>query len=314
MHAPGVGAEPHNVRVLLAVLAATSTAVASTPARSKKVALLADGLRQAAPDEVAAPSPSCPVSCCSAGPASAGPRCATCRPPADEPTLTVGEVDAAFADDRRAVRGGVAGPRVASCVDRAVRPARPSRSSGSCAAWSAGELRQGALGVAGDGRGGRRRRPARRRTCGRGDAARRGRARSRRPRSPTARPGWRGSGCEVGRPVQPMLAQTATVVAAALGRIGEAAVEWKLDGVRVQMHRWGDAAADVRVFTRTLDDITGRMPELVEAALRAARSARSCWTGRRSRCVPTGGRGRSSRPAAGSARASTSSGRERRLR
>jgi DNA ligase-1 len=72
---------------------------------------------------------------------------------------------------------------------------------------------------------------------------------------------------EVGRPVQPMLAQTAPSVPAALDRTGEAAVEWKIDGVRVQIHRRGPQAADVRVFTRTLDDITARVPELVEAAL-----------------------------------------------
>ena len=50
----------------------------------------------------------------------------------------------------------------------------------------------------------------------------------------------------------------------ALGRLGEAAVEWKLDGVRVQVHRSG---SDVTVCTRSLDDITDRVPEVVEAAL-----------------------------------------------
>lgn len=68
---------------------------------------------------------------------------------------------------------------------------------------------------------------------------------------------------EVGRPVSPMLAQSATSVSAALARIGgPAAVEWKLDGVRVQAHRSGGT---VTVFTRTLDDITAQVPELVEA-------------------------------------------------
>ena len=43
---------------------------------------------------------------------------------------------------------------------------------------------------------------------------------------------------------------------------GEAAIEWKLDGVRIQVHRDGD---DVAVFTRTLDPVTERMPEIVEA-------------------------------------------------
>jgi DNA ligase-1 len=66
---------------------------------------------------------------------------------------------------------------------------------------------------------------------------------------------------QVGRPVQPMLAQSAPDIAAAIERLGEAALEWKLDGIRVQVHRDG---ADVRVWTRTLDDITDRVPEVVE--------------------------------------------------
>jgi DNA ligase-1 len=69
---------------------------------------------------------------------------------------------------------------------------------------------------------------------------------------------------EVGRPLSPMLAATAPDVAAALERTGPAAVEFKLDGARVQVHRDGD---EVAVFTRTLDDVTGRVPEAVAAAL-----------------------------------------------
>ncbi|AUG75916.1 ATP-dependent DNA ligase [Kitasatospora sp. MMS16-BH015] len=70
-------------------------------------------------------------------------------------------------------------------------------------------------------------------------------------------------GLELGRPVRPMLAASAAEVAAALERTGRAAVEWKLDGIRVQVHRDGDR---VRVFTRSLDEITDRVPEVVEAA------------------------------------------------
>ncbi|MFF3667657.1 ATP-dependent DNA ligase [Microtetraspora malaysiensis] len=71
---------------------------------------------------------------------------------------------------------------------------------------------------------------------------------------------------EVGRPVSPMLAQSAPSVSAALEKIGgSAALEWKLDGVRVQAHRSGD---QVGVFTRTLEEITAQVPELVEALLR----------------------------------------------
>ncbi|MGD1254342.1 ATP-dependent DNA ligase [Mycobacterium seoulense] len=69
----------------------------------------------------------------------------------------------------------------------------------------------------------------------------------------------------VGRPVGPMLAQTATGVADALERHGGATIfEAKLDGARVQIHRAGD---EVTVYTRSLDDVTARLPEVVEATL-----------------------------------------------
>ncbi|GAA1117793.1 ATP-dependent DNA ligase [Kitasatospora arboriphila] len=71
-------------------------------------------------------------------------------------------------------------------------------------------------------------------------------------------------GLEVGRPVRPMLASSAPGVAEALAKVSPAALEWKLDGIRVQVHRSG---GEVGVFTRSLDDITARVPELVEAAL-----------------------------------------------
>jgi DNA ligase-1 len=71
-----------------------------------------------------------------------------------------------------------------------------------------------------------------------------------------------GFGLQVGRPLSPMLAQSAADLPAALERTGPAAVEWKLDGVRIQVHRDGD---DVAVFTRTLDEVTDRLPEVVDA-------------------------------------------------
>lgn len=71
-------------------------------------------------------------------------------------------------------------------------------------------------------------------------------------------------GLEVGRPVMPMLASPATDVADALGTgPAPAAVEAKLDGVRIQLHRRGD---DVAVFTRNLNDVTARLPEVVALA------------------------------------------------
>jgi ATP-dependent DNA ligase I len=66
-------------------------------------------------------------------------------------------------------------------------------------------------------------------------------------------------------PVRPMLAHSADDVRAAFERIQPAAVEWKLDGARIQVHRLGD---EVRVYTRNLADVTGRAPEIVEAILR----------------------------------------------
>src|SRR5579883_159951 len=71
-------------------------------------------------------------------------------------------------------------------------------------------------------------------------------------------------GLTVGRPLLPMLASPASSIEEAFGGLGEAAVEWKLDGIRIQVHR---AANDVAVFTRTLDDITSRLPEIVDMAL-----------------------------------------------
>ncbi|MCL4111914.1 UNVERIFIED_CONTAM: hypothetical protein GTU68_043024 [Idotea baltica] len=69
-------------------------------------------------------------------------------------------------------------------------------------------------------------------------------------------------GLELFTAVQPMLAQTAENVPAALIKTGEAAVEWKVDGARVQVHRRGD---ELRVFTRNLRDITSSAPEVIRA-------------------------------------------------
>ncbi len=68
---------------------------------------------------------------------------------------------------------------------------------------------------------------------------------------------------EIFRPLLPMLAQPADDAADALARLGEAAFEYKLDGARVQVHKRGD---EVRVYSRGLNEVTGSVPELVEAA------------------------------------------------
>ena len=62
------------------------------------------------------------------------------------------------------------------------------------------------------------------------------------------------------QPVLPMLAQPAEDARAAIGALGEALVEWKLDGARMQVHKNGD---EVRIYTRNLNEVTGRVPEIV---------------------------------------------------
>lgn len=69
---------------------------------------------------------------------------------------------------------------------------------------------------------------------------------------------------EMFSPVSPMLAQTAADVAEALEEIhGEVAFEWKMDGARIQIHKLGD---EVRIYTRSLNEISATIPEIVELA------------------------------------------------
>ena len=66
---------------------------------------------------------------------------------------------------------------------------------------------------------------------------------------------------ELFRPIKPMLAKTAADVEEALAELGPASFEYKLDGVRIQVHKKGD---QVRIYSRTLNDITGELPTVVE--------------------------------------------------
>ncbi|WP_168582701.1 ATP-dependent DNA ligase [Gephyromycinifex aptenodytis] len=68
---------------------------------------------------------------------------------------------------------------------------------------------------------------------------------------------------EVGRPLRPMLASSAADIPAAMAETGEVGLEYKIDGIRLQIHIQDGAVA---LFTRTLEDVTARMPEIVEAA------------------------------------------------
>jgi DNA ligase-1 len=86
--------------------------------------------------------------------------------------------------------------------------------------------------------------------------------RSKRPEASGASTALRSFTLRVGRPLRPMLAAAAPSIEAAMEKVSPAGVEWKIDGIRVQVHK---DAERVSVFTRTLDDITARVPEIIEA-------------------------------------------------
>jgi DNA ligase-1 len=73
-------------------------------------------------------------------------------------------------------------------------------------------------------------------------------------------PGVRAVGFELFRPILPMLASPAASVAEAVADFQRSSVEWKLDGIRIQIHRRGD---EVRIYTRNLNDITATLPGIV---------------------------------------------------
>ena len=74
--------------------------------------------------------------------------------------------------------------------------------------------------------------------------------------------GLRGVGFEIFRPILPMLASTAASVPEAVGSFDLSSVEWKLDGIRIQIHRRDE---EIRVYTRNLNDITHTLPGIVAA-------------------------------------------------
>ena len=75
------------------------------------------------------------------------------------------------------------------------------------------------------------------------------------------RAGLDAIGLELHRPIQPMLASTAGSVDEAITDLGAASVEWKLDGIRIQIHRTGPV---VRAWTRNLNEITDSVPGVLD--------------------------------------------------
>ena len=247
----------------LADVAAVSADVGATSSRLAKAARLADLLRAADPDDVAVVvawlSGELPQRQIGVGWAALR----SLPAPAPRTALTVARVDAAFTEI-----GALAG-----AGSQARRGAALAELFGVATADEqlflrrllGGELRQGALlGVMSDA-------IARAADVPAADVRRAAMLRGDLPAVAAAALGGgtdalAGFRLQVGRPVGPMLAQTAASVGDALTRIaGPTAFEAKLDGARVQVHRDG---ADVSVWTRSLDDVTARVPEVV-AAVRA---------------------------------------------
>jgi DNA ligase 1 len=247
--------------VLLDEVAVTSAAVAASSARLAKVERLAACLRRLEPGEV---HPAVAFLSGELRQRQIGVGWAAVRDapdPAAAPTLTVAEVDAAFERIGRLAGPGSQAERrrlVGELFGRATVAEQRF-----LVGLLSGELRQGALeGVMVE---------AIAKAAGVAGAEVRRALMLRGALGPVAEaalargvPGLREFHLQVGRPLQPMLASTAPSIEAAIERVGEAAVEWKLDGVRIQLHKDGD---EVRVFTRTLDDVTARVPEVVEIAM-----------------------------------------------
>jgi DNA ligase 1 len=241
--------------VLLADLVRTSDEVGSTRSRSAKVAALAAFLRRLAPGEV---EPAVAVLAGRPRQGKIGIGWATLRaidpPPAAEPSIEVLELDRAVtALQALTGPGSVTGRRelLTTLFERATAP-----EADFVRRLLIGDLRQGALeGVMTDAVAKASGVPlavVRRAVMLAGDL----------PQAAAlalveGEAGLAGVRLEVLRPVLPMLASTSDDVAAAMSAVGAAAIEWKLDGARVQAHRRGD---EVRLFTRNLNDVTERLP------------------------------------------------------
>ena len=246
--------------MLLSDLVAASNRAAETSSRNAKIALLADALRAAAPAEahIAAAFLTGELLQGRIGAGPAAVRSALQTAPADESALTLTAVDEAFANI--ATFNGAGSTRArGDALSELFRRATADEQN-FLARLIYGELRQGALeGVltdalaraadlplaevrralqlAGD-------LPAVARTAFTGGLA-----------------ALRSFSIQLFRPIQPMLAQPAEDVDDAMQRIERAALDYKLDGARVQVHRQGE---EVRVFSRGLNEVTHALPELVQ--------------------------------------------------
>jgi DNA ligase-1 len=250
---------------LLADVVTASQEVAATSSRSKKVAILAELLGRLDSDEVALA-----VGFLAGVPRQGrvGVGYATIYgvdpPPAAAASLTIDELDRAITEVRDMTGSGSAARRkeiLGELLGRATQP-----EADFVKRLFTGGLRQGALaglmaeavakaaGVSGD--------LVRRALMLSGDLTR------------TAdiaitegEDGLRDVGFEIFRPILPMLASTAASVSEAVESFQRSSVEWKLDGIRIQIHRRGDT---IRIYTRNLNELTHALPGIVDAVRRLA--------------------------------------------
>lgn len=249
--------------MLLDALVTAAATVASTRSRLAKVQAIATLLSGLQPDEIV-PAVGFMTGRPRQGRVGIGWRSAGAAlgPPATSPGLTIADLDAML--DRLAATGGAGSAAARARELRAFSERATAREQEFLVRVLLGEMRTGALeGVVTDAIARAADRP--------GDAVRRAAMLSG-DLGETARLALTGSaddltavGLVVGRPVLPMLAASAAGPSAALAATGPASVEYKLDGARIQVHRSGD---EVRVFTRTLADITARVPEVVAVVRR----------------------------------------------
>ena len=248
---------------LLADIVAASRQVGETSSRTGKVAVLAELLRTLDSGEVAI----------AAGFLSGIPRQGRVgvgystiygieQAAAGEASLTVADLDLAIVQIRQATGSGSAATRrrlLGKLLGRATE-----EEADFVRRLLTGELRQGALtGVMVDAvakAAGASAEIARRALMLSGDLTRTAEI-----AMTNGEEGLRAVGFEIFRPILPMLASTAESVTDAVQSFELASVEWKLDGIRIQIHRSGD---DVRIYTRNLNDITHALPGIVEAVLR----------------------------------------------
>ena len=247
----------------LADVVEASRLVTATSSRSRKVAILAELLRRLEPDEI-------PIV---VGFLSGVPRqgrigvgyAAVYRSgavPAVEPSLTVREVDQGISEIEAATGSGSTAER------HQLLDALLARATGDEAAFLrhllTGELRQGALaGIMVDAVAKAAGVPtdlARRALMLSGDLTRMAQI-----ALVNGEAGLREVGFEIFRPILPMLASTSATVAEAVAGFEQASVEWKLDGIRIQIHRRG---SEVHIYTRNLNEITESLPGIVTAVLR----------------------------------------------